>query len=334
MIILNEIEFREELREKGGMINDFISSTLHQIEPEKLRSACDHIFKGGKRMRPALTLLVVESSGGSVEKAVPVASAIEILSGFTLIHDDIIDKDEKRRDKPTVHVIWGKEVAILAGDILHAITHDTIASMKTEKEKITVELSRLFAQTIKKMCEGEYYDIALQKGEMPPTVENYLKMVESKTASLMQAACVAGALISNVDQKRVKQFGEFGKLVGIAFQIRDDILGITANEQVLKKPVGSDIRERKITLPVIHFLQNSVQHQRILFESIFGKSVMMGGVNKIRDLFKATGSIEYAQNRACEYIKLAQRVLKDLNLNLHHHDRLSAFANFAVERFY
>lgn len=333
---MDEAKFKRELKTRQIKVDEFIWNVTQVIKFETFRSAATHLIEGGKRMRPALALFACGASGGHEDTCIPVASAIEILNTYTLIHDDIIDKDEKRRNVPTVHVKFGIPTALLAGDALHSIVILTLSSIKPSQLEYgtLLDIISLLEVTSLRISEGQFCDSSLQTGQITPNEENYIKMAEYKTAYLFQTAAEAGSLVGCGDKRISSIFREYGHAIGIGFQIQDDILGITADESVLGKPVGSDIREGKMSLPVIHFLDNASSSQRSKFMEIFGKNVSLKEIELVRDLFKVVGSLDYAKSRAKFYAGIARAQLGKLNLDSYYRDLLETFVVFSIEREY
>ncbi|MBS7609744.1 polyprenyl synthetase family protein [Candidatus Bathyarchaeota archaeon] len=305
----------EELRTVAESVNAFIEAHVGLPgEPEVLRESSLHAFKsGGKRWRPFVVLKACELLGGDPRRAPPVAAAVEILHNFTLIHDDIMDRDEFRRGLPTVHVLWGIPQAILTGDKLFAkvfkVLTDAGKASAIPSETILKIVDSL-AQAALDICIGQTMDM-LFGGRFEVSEEEYLSMIRGKTAALAKASAEVGALVGGGSSSEVQCLAKFGEEAGMAFQIVDDILGLTANEKELGKPVGSDIREGKKTLIIIHAFSKASPLQKARITRILGnRRATTEEIRQIIEELRALGSIEYAYRRSIEYSERAKGYLK------------------------
>ena len=211
---------------------------------------------GGKRLRPLLCLLVTEAAGGSIKRAMPAAVALELLHNFSLVHDDIEDNSATRRGRPAVWKVWGIPQAINAGDGLLALTHLALGELTNQgvPPAQAVEAIRAFDAACVALTEGQFLDMSFE-ARVDVTLEEYLHMIQGKTAALICVACQLGALIAGAPPETVAHYTRFGEHLGMAFQIQDDWLGVWGEEAVTGKPVGDDIRERKKNYPVVYALE-------------------------------------------------------------------------------
>ncbi|HEX8983015.1 MAG TPA: polyprenyl synthetase family protein [Ktedonobacterales bacterium] len=203
----------------------------------------------GKRLRTALTLLSGKLFSYNFEKLLPLSVAFEMTHLATLVHDDIIDNSDTRRGLPTINARYGDEVAILLGDYLFAKTAGLIADVEDFR------IDRLFSDTVATVCEGTIIEL-LSARRMDVSVETYLERVNRKTACLMAACCQGGATVGGATDDQIMLMREYGENLGIAFQIIDDVLDYTGSAQSVGKPVGNDIRQGLVTLPLIYALRN------------------------------------------------------------------------------
>jgi octaprenyl-diphosphate synthase len=218
---------------------------------ELISLAARHILNaGGKRFRPQLALLAALAFDHAGPMAVSMAAAMELVHTATLVHDDIVDESDSRRGRATANFFWGNSASVLMGDFL-VIKAFTIAAETNEPR-----LYRLLCDTIGRMCEGEVLQISV-RAEVGLDMATYLRIIEAKTAILMAACCRAGALLGGAALDQTEALAAFGTRVGMAFQIIDDVLDYTGEEQTLGKPVGSDLREGKVTLPLIYGLERA-----------------------------------------------------------------------------
>ena len=287
-------------------------------KPKELADASRHLFgAGGKRLRPVLALVSAEAVGGKARDSVEAAAALEILHTFTLIHDDIMDCDHVRRNVKTVHTVWGEPTAIVAGDALFAKVFESVAANAKRKKLSAAKTVALF-ETVSRasfeICQGQVLDMAFG-GRKRVTEANYLEMVGAKTAALTEASTKVGAMLGGGNKKQVRALAKYGRLLGIAFQIQDDVLGITGVQKKFGKPIGSDIQEGKRTLLVVHALKVATQRQRATLKCALGKKdAKKPEVKAAIKVLQKTGSIEYAASMAERMIENAKkqlRILKD-----------------------
>ncbi len=225
-------------------IDSTIKSTL-EGKPENLYTASSHIITaGGKRVRPLLCILACRAVGGSDGDALSTASALELIHNFTLIHDDIMDNDNLRRGKKSVHRVYGQATAILAGDLLFSKAFELCDNRTT----------KILARASARICEGQEMDISFED-RVDVTEQQYIEMIEGKTAVLLEAAARAGAVVGKGSEDEIENLASYGLNVGLAFQIKDDLLGVTADEEKLGKPVGSDVIKGKKNLLIIKALE-------------------------------------------------------------------------------
>ncbi len=304
----------EELNAAGKKVDEMMNLVIGcGGEPRSLYNAANHLIKaGGKRLRPFLVLKSCEIVGGNILDAVPVAAAIELLHTFTLIHDDIMDKDLKRRGMRTVHGIWGVPTAIIAGDLLFAKVYDTILYQMDLKH---VPLQRVFrvldviTKTNVDICEGQVLDMLFEKSKSD-TENDYYDMIGKKTAALLGASAESGAILGEGSEDNILRLKRFAYYGGIAFQIVDDVLGLTADEKVLGKPIGSDLREGKRTLVIIHALKHADRHQEKKILSVLGnKKISAEETRNVVDLLNLLGSIKYATDNVQRYLDMSNSQL-------------------------
>ena len=206
------------------------------------------LLAGGKRIRPVLALAFCDALGGDTEKALPAACALEMIHTYSLIHDDLpcMDDDVLRRGKPTNHVVYGECTATLAGDALQSLAFETLASAPLESGRIVRCLKILSeAAGYRGMCQGQFLDMDGEGKSL--TAEELTHINNLKTGALLSAACRMGAAAAGADEKQLETAGTFGSLLGLAFQIRDDVLDVISTDAELGKSVGSDVQEHKNT---------------------------------------------------------------------------------------
>lgn len=319
------------LKKYSKSIDNEIEVSLSTIDPSTLREASYHLIKaGGKKLRPVLVVLSSKSVGGRAQDALKTAASMELIHTFSLIHDDIMDKDKMRRGKPSVHMLWGEPMAILAGDTLFSKAFETVLETDAEidPERVIGALKTVVDSCIK-ICEGQALDIEFE-GKLDVKEEEYMNMIYKKTAALIAAATKAGAILGGGTEEQVQALSEYGRLIGLAFQIQDDYLDVVSDEEDIGKPVGSDIVEGKMTLMVVHALANASREDKKKLISIL-KSNNEDMVDDAIFIFKKYGSIEYTRNIALQNVKTAKKlldVLEDSNAK----KSLELIADFVLER--
>ncbi|MFH0897248.1 MAG: polyprenyl synthetase family protein [Candidatus Bathyarchaeota archaeon] len=307
-LLLRELDLASE--EVNATINGIFGNIR---EPKVIYDAAKHlIHAGGKRLRPFLTLKACEIVGGRREDAFSVAASIELIHNFTIIHDDIMDEDSRRRGVPTVHVLWGVPMAINAGDMLFARAYKAVLRCKVPPKRLLKIIATITDATIG-ICEGQALDMLFEERKDVSEME-YLSMIYKKTAVLLEAAAMSGALVGGGTALQVKRLGNLSSYAGLAFQMIDDILGLTANEKVLGKPVGNDIREGKSTILIIHALTHANGNQRKQILSVLGnKEAEKNQIQNVIQTIKSLGSVEYATKKAEEYVVKAKAQLSSFS---------------------
>jgi geranylgeranyl diphosphate synthase, type I len=218
----------------------------------------------GKRIRPLLGILAYQSLGGDYRKALPGAAAVELGHNFSLVHDDIEDADRERRHRPTLWALWGIPLAINAGDALFALSRLALYRLlegEDYEERRVLDLMKIYDETCLALCEGQYLDISFERRD-DVTVEAYYEMIGKKTAALLSASVMAGAILAVDDTEVHEAYRQFGYDLGMAFQMADDVKGSFWSSEASGKPEAGDIRKRKKTLPVVWALENAGPEDR------------------------------------------------------------------------
>lgn len=301
-------------------MNDFIQQ--NQGEPEILYEAANHLLiAGGKRFRSLLSIISCEAVGGDPKAAAPVALAEELLQTASLIHDDMIDKDDYRRGVEAVHRKYGDQVAIIAGDLLIAQAIRLIGMYGT------LELITNVGRGGIKMCEGEVSDfLYVAEEENPLSTAEYLLMIESKTVSFIREAVRSGAIFGNATKEQLDALVDYGTSLGYAFQIRDDILDITSSARGTGKSVLSDLKKRGINYLLIHALEVVSDERR----NQCLQELAAGNVKDALSLIQETNAVQYAEDLAQSYVLQAKRSLKDIEL--YEKDLFNILADYVTHR--
>lgn len=234
--------------ELKSLINGYLATLDDKKEPENLYEPIHYVLGlGGKRIRPLLMLLAYQMYEDDFEKVLPAASAIEVYHNFTLLHDDLMDNSDVRRNKPTVHNVWNANTAILSGDAMLILSYHLIA--EAPKDKLQQVLTEFNKVTLE-ICEGQQYDIEFEKQD-DVKVEDYLNMIRLKTAVLLASSIKIGAIIAGASEKDIELLYNFGINVGLAFQLQDDYLDVYGDAAIFGKKNGDDIVSNKKTYMLI-----------------------------------------------------------------------------------
>jgi len=290
--------------------------------------------ESGKFIRSTLCLLSCQAVGGDVSQVMPAAAAVELVHNFSLIHDDIEDTSYERHHRPTVWKLWGQSQAINAGDAMFTLAYLALLKLKAKgiaDEKIANSVKMLSLACLE-LCEGQCLDLEYEN-RLDITIEDYLDMAAKKTAALLAVSASLGAYLSSEDSKSVDLFHLFGKELGIAYQICDDILGIWGTEESIGKSV-SDISQRKKTLPVVYGLQNSEGEEKEKLVKLYSQKYYIEDkdITEIRKILEQLGARDYAQDLAEQYYYKALTQLEATRLDTSRQAPLKDTAYFLVKR--
>ncbi|MCX6234801.1 MAG: polyprenyl synthetase family protein [Bacteroidetes bacterium] len=232
--------------------NTALAEQTFDFEPNELYEPIKYTLAlGGKRFRPVLMLMGCDLFGGDIEKVINPAIGLEVFHNFTLLHDDIMDNAPIRRGKPSVYKKWNTNIAILSGDTMFAVAYSYVA--ETEK-KFLPDVLKVFTRTAKEVCEGQQYDLNYESQEKVP-IKDYMRMIRLKTAVLFGASLKIGSIIAGACEKDTENLYTFGENLGIAFQLKDDLLDIYGDESKFGKISGGDILDNKKTYPYLKALE-------------------------------------------------------------------------------
>jgi geranylgeranyl diphosphate synthase, type I len=312
-------------------VNSFLLSRLHG-NPEKIYEAASYLIEhGGKRLRPYMVIKSCEILGSTIKQALPAAAAIEMVHNFTLIHDDIMDNDEMRHGVPTTHMKFGIPVGILAGDILFSKAFETISHDPKIPNDVRLALVFNLAKACSDVCEGQALDIMMSQSKKIPTEKQYIAMIEKKTSALFAAACAMGAISANTKSKDVTNLSSFGRNLGIAFQIVDDLIGIIGDPKITKKPVGNDLREGKKSLPILLAINKASGQKKEIILNAFGNSTISKKEleNAVR-VISSMGIENAVRKKAIQYSNAAKKSLSSYKGSAK--KELLSLLDFVVER--
>lgn len=329
------MDIEKEMQKIAKVIDKHLMSYLEEGKPEKLMKAIRHYPEaGGKRLRPVLAYVVAQAVRKQGKRTIPFGCALEIIHNFTLIHDDVIDQDPVRRGRPAVHVLFDVPTAIIAGDAMFARGFEVISETKTSPVNLN-RLLRLTSRTVWLIAEGQQMDFDFESAKKVRPDE-YLEMVEKKTAVLFSCAAEGGATVAHGTASQIRNMREYGRLLGIAFQIWDDVLGITGDEKTLGKPVGSDIRNGKRTLIIVHALKQlekrgNKRRGELLLSALGNENATQDQIAHAIEALRELGSVDYATGIALDYAEKAKSCLRCLKKS-REKELLSSLVDFAIGR--
>ncbi len=301
--------FRESIRSKVGLV-DLVTKYIIRTK--------------GKRVRPILVMLSADLCGGVGEKTFRGATLVEILHTATLIHDDVVDEADTRRGFASINATWKNKIAVLMGDyllsrgLLLSLEHDDFPFLK------------ITSTSVRRMSEGEIHQIQKSR-KLDMDEETYLRIIGDKTASLLSTCCEIGATSATDDPERRRLMREYGENVGMAFQIRDDILDFTGRRSITGKPTGLDLSEKKLTLPLIHALKNAPHGESKEILSTIRNGGKKINVQRVVDFVQNYGGITYAESRAREFATAAAGKLSTFPESASKASLLG-FASFVIDR--
>lgn len=289
----------------------------------ELGAALNHLLaSGGKRVRPAVTLLTGGMLGGEIQRLITLAAAIELLHTATLVHDDLIDGSLLRRGNPTINAQWSPAATVLTGDFIFS------RAAKLAAETGSVEVMSLFAETLSTIVNGEITQLFGSKGLV--SREDYFQRIHAKTASLFELATGAAAILSPVDEGIREQVCSYGYEVGIAFQIVDDVLDFTGDPAAVGKPLASDLRQGLVTLPALYYIEAHPEDKDM-------QSVLAGNrydddlINRVVKSIRSSGAIQKSLDEARNFVERSIKAISSLPENTEHR-ALVELAEYIVDR--
>jgi octaprenyl-diphosphate synthase len=290
------VDIEKALRDNLGTYLDLVDEAARHI-----------LFSGGKRLRPLLCVLSARICGytGTYDKTF--STIFEYLHAATLLHDDLVDSATLRRGKPVANAVFGNTMAVLVGDFLFS------RSLSIALGANRLKIMRVIAAITENLTQGELHQL-IRKGNIDLTEEEYMEIIHRKTAALISGACRAGALLAEASEKKEAALSNYGFHLGLAFQITDDLLDYTADTETLGKSVGADLKEGKLTLPVIHVLNKADARDRsLLIEIINNEEVTPQDFDTFAGLLKRYGGIDYAGKMAEKHIAEAVEAVSIFN---------------------
>ncbi len=313
------------------IINHEISVIEFIREPKELYDPVNYVLSiGGKRIRPALVIMACSLFSEQITHAVKPALALEIFHNFTLLHDDMMDNSVLRRNKPTVHEKWNRNIAILSGDVMSIIAYKYLSDCPSGMLPSILEL---FTETALQVCEGQQYDLNFETRN-DISVNDYLKMIELKTAVLIAASLKMGAILGGASLADADLLYEFGKNLGIVFQLGDDMLDVYGSTDKFGKKIGMDIIANKKTfliLKAIEVADNETRNQltELMSSNDFDPEEK---ISRVMNIFNQLGIKEITQEKSGEYYDHALKTLDMVSVDHESKSTLKEFAKMLIER--
>ena len=309
---------------------DYLKKFPMNREPSNFYDPVSYILTlKGKRLRPILTLMAADIFSDSYKSGLDAALAVEVFHNFSLVHDDIMDSAELRRGNETVHKKWNVSTGILSGDVMLIQAYQLFENYEGE---VFVDLAKLFSKTAIEVCEGQQYDVDFETRN-DVKIADYLKMITYKTAVLLGASMKMGAIIARANKDDQNKIYDFGKYLGIAFQLQDDYLDAFGDESKFGKKIGGDILENKKTflyLKAIEFLGEENKSQLLALYS--NNNISEEKIIKAKVLFKESGSVDYTIKEIKKYTNSAFEILESLNISNEKKKLLYEFGNSLMDR--
>ncbi|MGF1559921.1 MAG: polyprenyl synthetase family protein [Flavobacteriaceae bacterium] len=304
----------QSIEEYRTLFISYLESKTGNKEPKNLYEPIAYILGlGGKRLRPVLVLMATEIFGADYKKALDAALAIEIFHNFSLVHDDIMDDAPLRRGKATVHEKWDINTGILSGDAMLISAYQLFENYEGATFR---ELAKLFSKTALEVCEGQQYDVDFETRENV-TIAEYLKMIEYKTAVLVAAALKMGGIVAGASLKEQNSIYEFGRNLGIAFQLQDDYLDAFGDPKTFGKQVGGDIIENKKTFLFIRAMDLATSDQKKELQNLYSIHPRnpLDKIKSVKNVFVDSGATKELQLEIEYYTERAFEVLNSLALS-------------------
>ncbi len=321
----------EELQEKINAEIELRKKELSEYSPAELYQPVAYsISMGGKRLRPVLLLMAYNLFSNKVTNALPAAVAIEIFHNFTLLHDDIMDKAPVRRNQPTVHVKFSENNAILSGDVMAFLAYRYLLECKSDR---IFEVAALFTETAVEVCEGQQFDMDFEN-RLDVTAEEYLRMIQLKTAVLLGGALKSGALLANAADDVASQLYHFGLNLGMAFQLQDDLLDTFGNPEKFGKQIGGDILSNKKTFLLIKALENASDAERreLLFWLDKKNFNEKEKIEQVTGLYNRLNTREITLEKIDFYFQHSAKILDEIPVAKHEKKQLQVLSNKMLNR--
>lgn len=321
----------ESLSSYSESLQKHLQQTVVVKEPMNLYEPLSYILQlGGKRLRPVLTLMTCDFFSGSYQKAMNAALAVELFHNFSLIHDDIMDNAPLRRGRETVHERWDVNTGILSGDAMLILAYQLFEGYEP---KMFSDLAKLFSTTALQVCEGQQYDVDFETRD-DVTLPEYIKMIDYKTAVLIGAAMKMGAIVAEASESCKNNIYEFGRNLGIAFQLQDDYLDAFGDPETFGKQVGGDIISNKKTFLYLTALEQSTPLEASELAQLFtiNPKDPSDKIERVKSIFETSGAAEATRQKIAYYTEKANNVLSEINISEEKKSHFREFGDWLMER--
>lgn len=317
-------------------ITKLIEADLHKLELSIqgllttkigfIKEIVNHIIKsGGKRVRPILIMLTARLCGYKDEQHIPYAAIIEFIHTATLLHDDVVDNAKTRRGSSTANIVWGNEPSVLVGDFLFSKSFELMTHGGNH------EILKVMSEATTALAEGEILEL-LKTSDADTKEEEYFEIIRNKTAVLFSAACEIGGILGKAHMKKRISLKNFGYNLGMAFQLTDDILDYVSLDTILGKPIGTDLKEGKVTLPLIHALKSADEKENSYIKRVLEKTNMTRrDFERVRNIIRKYGGIDYTSTVTKQYVDSA-KVFLNIFQPSPYKDALLGLANYMLKR--
>jgi len=316
-------------KELQARVSEIFNNQEYVREPKELYEPIQYsLSQGGKRLRPLLALLGCSVFNGELDKVIPPAIGLEIFHNFTLLHDDIMDQASIRRGQPSVYKKWDTNTAILSGDTMFVIAYEYVTNTETE---FLVDVLRVFNQTAREVCEGQQYDMNYETQEIVG-IDDYIEMIRLKTAVLIAAALKIGAIVAQAKAEDAQNIYDFGINIGLAFQLRDDLLDAFGKLEVFGKPIGNDIVTNKKTYLYIMAYEKANSKQKLALDNAFAESNREKKIASVLELYEQLEIKQETEKMIEAYYQKSLQYLDAISIEKEQKAELYSFAKGLMMR--
>ena len=316
----------KELQKK---IAELFDNRNYMSEPKELYDPIQYsLSQGGKRLRPLLSFMGCSLYGGDLKDVENAAIGLEIFHNFTLLHDDIMDESPLRRGMPSVYQKWDSNTAILSGDTMFVVAYEYVTETKPE---YLIDTLRVFNATAREVCEGQQFDMNFETQGIT-TIDNYMEMIRLKTAVLIAAALKIGAIAANASKEEQQRIYDFGILIGLAFQLRDDFLDAFGNEETFGKPIGNDIVTNKKTYLYLKAYELADADTKKQLDSSFAITDKVEKVKSVLEIYNKLNIKQVTEDRISVFYEKGKQFLKDVERPEEEKSELYAFLMKLIKR--
>ncbi len=315
------LPIKQDLIEVEQVIQNHLNSTVPFVT-----DVAEYVIRnGGKRLRPALCLFTSGLAGANGQKVFDCAAAMEFFHTATLMHDDVIDNAKLRRGKTSANAQWGNHVSVLVGDFFYCQASSLLVGTGNLK------IINLITQAMLATTEGEILEIS-KSNDLSTSEEDYLKIITAKTAVLIKASCEIGGILANISEEYIAAMGQYGKNLGIAFQLADDVLDYISEEEKFGKMRGTDLKEGKLTLPLIVALRHCKDaERRLIQDTLIANSTEEGRLREIISIINQYGGIDYTLKLANSFIDKAKEALTPFKTSIEK-EALLSLTSYVIDR--